>query len=68
MFKNNYCNSGLLDFLSIMPTKRADDSENNSLVFDYTRSWTDDLPVCKVSGMYKIKTLFIITRNLFLIL
>jgi len=51
-----------------MPTKRADDSENNSLVFDYTRSWTDDLPVCKVSGMYKIITLFIITRNLFLIL
>lgn len=38
-----------------MPTIKAEGCpEYNRLMFDYTRSWTDDLPVCKVSGMYKI--------------
>lgn len=38
-----------------MPTitvaeKCPDTPEYNKIMFHYTRSWTDDLPVCKVSG------------------
>lgn len=36
-----------------MPTIVEGGSEYNKLLFDFTRSWTDDLPICKVSGMIK---------------
>lgn len=39
-----------------MPT--IAEGEYNKLMFNYTRSWTDDLPVCKVSGLYKVIILF----------
>ncbi|XP_050441600.1 TGF-beta-activated kinase 1 and MAP3K7-binding protein 1-like [Adelges cooleyi] len=34
-----------------MPTIAEGGPEYNKLMFHYTRSWTDDLPVCKVSGV-----------------
>lgn len=34
-----------------MPTIAENSPEYNKLMFNYTRSWTDDLPVCKVSGI-----------------
>jgi len=37
-----------------MPTILEGGPEYNKLIFNYDRSWTDDLPVCKVSGMQKI--------------
>jgi len=37
-----------------MPTILEGGPEYNKLIFNYDRSWTDDLPVCKVSGMYKM--------------
>lgn len=41
-----------------MPTILEGGPEYNKLIFNYDRSWTDDLPVCKVSGMYKMKPIF----------
>jgi len=41
-----------------MPTILEGGPEYNKLIFNYDRSWTDDLPVCKVSGMWKINTIF----------
>lgn len=34
-----------------MPTIAEGDPKYNELMYNYTRSWTDDLPVCKVSGI-----------------
>lgn len=44
--------SGLLIFISIMPTVLEGGPDYNKLIFNYDRSWTDDLPICKVSGTY----------------
>ena len=41
-----------------MPTILEGGPEYNKLILNYDRSWTDDLPVCKVSGMYKVNTIF----------
>jgi len=37
-----------------MPTILEGGPEYNKLIFNYDRSWTDDLPICKLSGMQKI--------------
>jgi len=29
-------------------------AEGNKYMLDYDRSWTDDLPVCKLSGKFEI--------------
>ncbi|XP_015374259.1 PREDICTED: TGF-beta-activated kinase 1 and MAP3K7-binding protein 1-like isoform X3 [Diuraphis noxia] len=34
-----------------MPTILEGGPEYNKLIFNYDRSWTDDLPICKVSGV-----------------
>jgi len=47
-----------------MPTILEGGPEYNKLIFNYDRSWTDDLPVCKVSGMQKIN--IIISTKFFL--
>jgi len=48
-----------------MPTILEGGPEYNKLIFNYDRSWTDDLPVCKVSGMYKMNTIFFQKHPLF---
>lgn len=51
-----------------MPTIAEGGPEYNKLMFNYTRSWTDDLPFCKVSGMYKINVILFLAILLVIII
>lgn len=46
-----------------MPTIVEGGPEYNKLMFD-ERSWTDDLPICKVSGMLKIMSFCKLSKKL----
>lgn len=41
-----------------MPTIAEGGPEYNQMMLNNTHSWTDDLPLCKVSGIISMKVIF----------